>query len=81
PPQIFQAIEKFGQVPKEEMFRTFNMGLGMILVVKRGEEDNAIEEISRIGKKAYVIGEVRENMKNKVAITRKATGLNKDIVL
>ena len=81
PPQIFQAIEKFGQVPREEMFRTFNMGLGMILVVKRGEEDNVIEEISRIGKKAYVIGEVRENMKNKVAITRKATGLNKDIVL
>lgn len=51
-PEIFRIIQKQGRIPEEEMYRVFNMGIGMVLIVKK---DNKI--INRI-KGSTIIGEV-----------------------
>jgi phosphoribosylformylglycinamidine cyclo-ligase len=60
---IFGWIQKEGNVPEEEMFRTFNMGVGMILVT---DEDNA-SKVFELNKKAKVIGFLKAG-KRKVEI-------------
>ncbi len=53
---IFDLIAKRGSVPEHDMFNTFNMGVGMSIVVKKGEEDKALEILRAEGEDAYVIG-------------------------
>ena len=54
-PAIFQLIQSQGNVPEVEMYRTFNMGIGFVLIAPQ-EEAEAI--ISQCGEDAYVIGKV-----------------------
>ncbi|MCJ7664078.1 MAG: phosphoribosylformylglycinamidine cyclo-ligase [Desulfobacterales bacterium] len=56
-PPIFKLIEK-GRVPEEEMWRTFNNGIGMVLVVDSSEAEGIAQEAGKLGEKAFVIGEV-----------------------
>ena len=56
-PPIFKKIQETGEVSYEEMMRTFNMGIGMILVVSR---DNVGAVSQSINEKVYEIGEVVE---------------------
>jgi phosphoribosylformylglycinamidine cyclo-ligase len=56
-PPIFKLIEK-GSVPEEEMWRTFNNGIGMALVVASAEAEGIVKEARQLGEKAFVIGEV-----------------------
>ena len=59
PPQpIFGLIQKLGNVAPEEMYRTFNMGVGMILVVGPDDADRTLNHLSTAGHTARVIGEV-----------------------
>jgi phosphoribosylformylglycinamidine cyclo-ligase len=57
-PPIFEVIRKGGNVAEEEMLRTFNNGIGMILAVPAGEEGGVIARLKRWKEKAYPIGEV-----------------------
>jgi phosphoribosylformylglycinamidine cyclo-ligase len=58
-PPIFQWLEQAGRVPAEDMRRTFNMGIGMILIVGRDRADAALDELAaRGGRDARMIGEV-----------------------
>jgi phosphoribosylformylglycinamidine cyclo-ligase len=58
-PPIFQWLEKAGRVPADDMRRTFNMGIGMILVVGPERADAALEELAaRGGRDARMIGEI-----------------------
>jgi phosphoribosylformylglycinamidine cyclo-ligase len=57
-PPIFTLIEKEGRVPEEEMWRTFNNGIGMALVVDSSEAERIVHEAQRRGEKAFIIGEV-----------------------
>lgn len=57
---IFQLIQRLGQVEDDEMFSTFNMGIGMILVVGQEEASKVIGTLEGLGEKAYVIGSVVE---------------------
>jgi phosphoribosylformylglycinamidine cyclo-ligase len=56
-PPIFKLIEK-GSVPEEEMWRTFNNGIGMALVVAAAEAEGIVHEARHLGEDAFVIGEV-----------------------
>jgi len=56
-PPIFTLIEK-GGVPEEEMWRTFNNGVGMVLVVAASESEEISRKAQKSGEKACVIGEV-----------------------
>ena len=53
---IFSLLQKWGGVAREEMYRTFNMGIGMIMIVSPEEADAVLENLSSRGEKAYVIG-------------------------
>ena len=60
---IFKLIQKEGNIPERDMYNTFNMGIGMAVIVKKGETKKAIQILEQQGEKAYVIGEVTEGNK------------------
>ncbi|SHF25996.1 phosphoribosylformylglycinamidine cyclo-ligase [Caldanaerobius fijiensis DSM 17918] len=59
-PPIFDLIQKLGDVPELEMYRTFNMGIGMVLVVDQGAADDIVKALKDYGDNAYIIGIVTD---------------------
>jgi phosphoribosylformylglycinamidine cyclo-ligase len=57
-PPIFQHMQKIGNVSQDEMLRTFNMGLGMLLVVPSKKFKKAQTLLDRAGEKAYTVGRI-----------------------
>ncbi len=55
---IFDLIAKEGNICERDMFNTFNMGVGMSIVVPKEQADLALETLRGVGEDAYVIGEV-----------------------
>ena len=55
---IFDMIAKVGNVPERDMFNTFNMGVGMSIVVPVDEVETALAILRENGEDAYVIGEI-----------------------
>ncbi|MEW9121749.1 MAG: phosphoribosylformylglycinamidine cyclo-ligase [Thermotaleaceae bacterium] len=55
---IFQLMQSWGNIALEEMFKTFNMGIGMILVIKEKESQQLLDYLESMGEKAYAIGKV-----------------------
>ncbi len=55
---IFELIAKTGNIPERDMFNTFNMGVGMTVVVDKADADKAIAAIKAAGEEAYVLGEL-----------------------
>ncbi|WP_293445941.1 phosphoribosylformylglycinamidine cyclo-ligase [Persephonella sp.] len=55
---VFRWLQKEGNIPKEEMFRTFNMGIGMIIALPEKEKDKVLNLLKEMGEKAYVIGRI-----------------------
>lgn len=62
-PAIFKLIQKQGNIPERDMYNTFNMGIGMAIIVSKEEQEKALELLSEAGETAYVIGEVVEGNK------------------
>ena len=58
---IFHVIAKRGRIPERDMFNTFNMGVGMSVVVPEQEADKALAVLRANGQDAYVIGHVAES--------------------
>ena len=58
---IFDMIAKTGNIPERDMFNTYNMGVGMSIVVKAEEVDKALEILTANGETAYVIGKIVES--------------------
>ena len=59
---IFGLIRRYGNVPADDMKRTFNMGIGFIVVVSKGESDETIGILKKKGFPAYLIGEIRKGI-------------------
>ena len=55
---IFKMIERVGNVPERDMYNTFNMGVGMSIVVPADQVETALEILRGAGEDAYVIGEI-----------------------
>ncbi len=55
---IFDLVAKRGNIPERDMFNTFNMGVGMTVVVAREDVEKALEVLHANGEDAYVLGEV-----------------------
>ena len=64
---IFELIAKTGNIPERDMFNTFNMGVGMSIVVSAEDADKALEILRANGEDAYLIGHI-EKMEEKVRI-------------
>ena len=58
---IFDLIAKTGNIPERDMFNTFNMGVGMSVVVPAQQVERALEILNSHGETAYVIGSIVEN--------------------
>ena len=59
-PVLFDLIAEAGNIPERDMFNTFNMGVGMCMIVDRNDVDTALSVLKEQGEDAYVIGEVVE---------------------
>ena len=63
-PALFKLIQERGNIPERDMYNTFNMGIGMAVIVKQEDAERAIEILEKQGEKAYIIGEVTEGQKD-----------------
>ncbi len=59
-PPIFRLIQGMGNISEPEMYRTFNMGIGYVLLVPRDQEVAVVERLAELGETAWCIGEVRK---------------------
>lgn len=57
-PPIFPFLKEKGNIPEDEMLRTFNNGIGMILIVKGKESGEILERLHSMNEKASLIGEI-----------------------
>ncbi len=64
---IFDLIAKEGNISERDMFNTFNMGVGMSIVVAREDAEKAVKILKANGEDAYVIGKI-ENSEDKITI-------------
>lgn len=57
-PAIFSMLQKTGNIPERDMFNTYNMGVGMTVIVSRDTADKALEALKNNGCDAYVLGDI-----------------------
>ncbi len=57
-PVLFDILRDAGNVERDEMYRTFNMGIGMVLAVTADETEDILDRLTGLGEKAWVIGEI-----------------------
>ncbi len=55
---IFNLLQKTGNIPERDMFNTYNMGVGMSIVVSKDEADKALAVLRAAGEDAYICGEI-----------------------
>lgn len=66
--KIFDVIQKWGDISKKEMYSTFNMGIGMVLVVAKEEAEEIMNLTKEAGQEIYKVGEIISGNKNVVFI-------------
>ena len=57
-PPIFDMLAKDGDIAKEMMYNTYNMGIGMMLAVDAADADKTVELVNKSGQKAFIAGEI-----------------------
>lgn len=62
-PAIFKLLAKKGSIEEDMMYNTYNMGIGMMLVVDSADADKTIDALVKAGETAYVIGETKAGEK------------------
>ena len=60
-PAIFKLLQKEGDVDERDMFNTYNMGVGMSLIVSKNSADKAVDVLKTAGEDAYAIGEIKKS--------------------
>lgn len=60
-PAIFNLLQKTGDISERDMFNTYNMGVGMVVIASADTADKAVEVLKENGCDAYVIGEIIES--------------------
>jgi phosphoribosylformylglycinamidine cyclo-ligase len=68
-PPVFSFLQKAGEVDEMEMMRTFNNGLGLVMVVPEGAAQEVMERLAAMDEKAFVIGEVTERNESEPRVT------------
>jgi phosphoribosylformylglycinamidine cyclo-ligase len=62
-PSIFKLIQRVGNVPEEDMRRTFNLGVGLVMIVSKRESDAISAFIRKKGERCIVVGEVARSVR------------------
>ncbi|MDQ4097899.1 MAG: AIR synthase-related protein, partial [Actinomycetota bacterium] len=68
PPAIFGTVAQAGDVPAAEMYTTFNMGIGLCVVVPPDAVDSTLAAVTRAGEEALVIGRVVDGPDRRVEL-------------
>jgi len=68
PQSIFSFLQKKAQISEREMMRTFNNGLGLVIVVSEKEASEVLLRLKAMGEAAYIIGSVETRKKNEEAV-------------
>jgi phosphoribosylformylglycinamidine cyclo-ligase len=63
-PPIFAVLQKMGSISDDEMFRVFNMGIGLVLVVPSSASAEVMTRATELGERPYRIGEINEDTKS-----------------
>ena len=59
-PPVFRLIQEIGNISEPEMFRTFNMGIGYVLVVPKEQATAVVARLTELGEQSHIIGEARK---------------------
>jgi phosphoribosylformylglycinamidine cyclo-ligase len=65
---IFKALQEKGNIETKEMFGTFNMGVGLVMVVKKNDADKMLTAINNLNHKAFILGNIITNSETKIII-------------
>lgn len=57
-PEVFKWLQQQGNIDSQEMYRTFNCGIGMVVVVNAEDADTTIEILNKAGEEAFKLGEI-----------------------
>jgi len=63
-PPVFSILQKEGNVPEAEMHRTFNNGIGMVVIVPEKKAQEVMDRLGAMNEKAFFIGEIESRKKN-----------------
>eukprot|EP01121_Diplochlamys_sp_Union-15-3_P008572 TRINITY_DN2287_c0_g1_i1.p1 TRINITY_DN2287_c0_g1~~TRINITY_DN2287_c0_g1_i1.p1 ORF type:complete len:119 (-),score=21.90 TRINITY_DN2287_c0_g1_i1:76-432(-) len=64
-PEIFRWLMRIGKLEIKDVLRTFNVGIGMVLVVNKEDAQDCCKKLGDLGEKAMVIGQVTTNKQKK----------------
>jgi len=67
-PPIFSVIQDMGHVEEKEMFRVFNMGIGMMMIVAEKDSREILDRLHAMGEKAWLIGVVEKKEENQESV-------------
>lgn len=65
---IFEALQEKGNIETKEMFGTFNMGVGLVIVVKKDDAANVVKAIESLNHKAFILGNIITHSDSKIII-------------
>ena len=68
-PPIFDWLQQQGNLAETEMYRTFNCGIGMVVVVAAKNIDNTLKYLNEMGEQAWHIGEIEEHSSETIKLT------------
>lgn len=57
-PPIFPMLQRMGEISDEEMYRTFNMGIGLVVIINENNVSDILHHFKAVGEEVYIIGEV-----------------------
>jgi phosphoribosylformylglycinamidine cyclo-ligase len=67
-PTIFQFLQDNGNIDMMEMYRVFNCGIGMVIIVPAEQSIDTIQHLNKLGEHAWLVGEITNNQGNQVII-------------
>jgi phosphoribosylformylglycinamidine cyclo-ligase len=70
PHAIFSFLQDLGNISENDMFKTFNMGIGMVIVVPKSHVDDIVYFLDAMGEICYIMGEIIKNNDESVIFTK-----------
>ena len=67
-PNVFRFLQEAGCIEDQEMYRTFNNGIGMVLVIPEQSAQDFLDRLSAMKEKAYLIGEIAAREENEAQV-------------
>jgi len=67
-PDIFHWVQQAGHLDEQEMLRTFNLGIGMVVIISPHELDNTLDLLKAVGEKTFILGHIESSSQEQPSI-------------